>query len=90
MEDQSAIEFLDGIDPENINKETWNKVNTLFGEISTLTNFKYHLLIYKLIRMEIVGTNELSRVTGLSNERISKIVTSFGEKMTERRANETV
>lgn len=76
--------FLDEVDEKLMTKEIWQSINRLYSKISHMVNFKYNLLIYRLVKKSYVKIEHLEEVTGLSKQRISQIVNGFEEKEVER------
>lgn len=76
--------FLDGIDERMITQEIWGATNKLYGKITHMVNFKYNLLIYRLVKKGYVEIKNLEEVTGLSKQRIYKIVADFEGKEVRR------
>lgn len=49
-------------------------MNKLWSLITKMTNLRYQLLIYKLLKRGLITTVDLSVATNLSRERLYKIV----------------
>lgn len=76
--------FLDGVDERNVSEEIWRGVNKLYSTIIHLVNYKYNLLIYRLVRKGYVKNKDLMDATGYSKARIYQIVSDFEQKEVER------
>lgn len=76
--------FLDGVDERMVTREIWESINQLYGKISHMVNFKYNLLVYRLVKKGYVKMENLEEITGLTKQRIYQIVNSFEEKEVER------
>lgn len=76
--------FLDGIDERLVTREIWDSVNQLYGKISHMVNFKYNLILYRLIKKGYVKLEHLEEITGLTKQRIYQIINSFEEREVER------
>ena len=76
--------FMDNIDEDEVSRDVWTSINGLYAKISHLVNFKYNLLIYRAIRGKYISQKNIARITGLSRQRISKIVNQFERREVER------
>lgn len=84
MDDDAKKYFLDGIDEENVTQEIWKSLNSLYSRISHLLNYKYHLIIYRLVRKGYVKMSDLEDATGYTRQRIHQIVTEFEKREVNR------
>ena len=84
--DLAPFVFLDGIDENNVTQEIWVTINKLFSYISQLVNFKYHLIMYRLLKKGYVKPSQLAEVSGYSRQRLNKIVNDFEKRETARQA----
>ena len=82
--DRTKKTFLDGVDERLVTREIWESVNQLYGKISHMVNFKYNLLVYRLVKKGYVKIEHLEEITGLTKQRIYQIVGGFEEKEVER------
>lgn len=82
--DEDKAYFLDGIDEKNVTTEIWRSLNTLYSRISHLINYKYHLIIYRLVKKDYVDIKNLEDATGYSKQRIYQIVNEFERREVER------
>lgn len=85
--EEAPIQFLDGVNEENVTQEIWITINKLFSYISHLVNYKHHLLIYRLLKKKVVPPETLSEVCGYSRQRLYSIVNAFEKRETERLAD---
>ena len=76
--------FLDGVDERLVTREIWESVNSLYGKISHMVNFKYNLLLYRLMKKGYVKIEHLQEITGISRQRLYQIINSFEEHEVER------
>ena len=76
--------FLDGVDERLVTREIWGSVNKLYGEISHMVNFKYNLLLYRLMKKGYVKIEHLQEITGISRQRLYQIINNFEEREVER------
>lgn len=76
--------FTDNLDEKEVTRDIWTSINDLYGKISHLVNFKYNLLVYRLIRKHYVKIGDLEDATGLTKQRLYQIVNAFEEKEIER------
>ena len=76
--------FIDDPEEQTATKEIWQHINSLYTQINHLVTFKYHLLIYRLVKYGYIKIEHLEEVAGLSKQRIYQIVGSFEEKELER------
>jgi hypothetical protein len=76
--------FLDGVDEKQVTKDIWQHINLLYGHISHLVNYKYELLLYRIIKKRYIKIEHLEEVTGLSRQRLYQIVNAFEEKEVKR------
>ena len=83
---EEDITFLKGIDETNITQETWRSLNKIYSYISHLVNFRYHLLIYRLIKNNWVKMDNLEKAAGQSKQRLYKIANDFETREINRRA----
>ncbi len=81
---ESRHTFLDGVDERMITKDIWESVNKLYGKISHMVNFKYNLLVYRLIKKGYVKIGHLEEITGLTKQRIYQIVNDFEAREVSR------
>lgn len=82
--DEKKQTFLDGVDERLVTREIWESVNQLYGKISHMVNFKYNLLLYRLIKKGYVKMDHLEEITGLTKQRIYQIINSFEEREVNR------
>lgn len=75
--------FLDDVDEENVTQEIWRSLNKLYSHVSHLVNYKYHLILYRLVKRGI-KMEDLVYATGYSRQRIYKIVEDFEKRELER------
>ncbi len=76
--------FLDGVDEENVTQEIWKSLNQIYSKVSHLVNYKYHLIIYRLVKKGYVKIKDLEDATGYSKQRIYQIVNEFERREVER------
>lgn len=69
-------DIYDSINPDEINKKAWEGLNAMYSHVSRLVNFKYNLLLYKLLKRGHTTMENLAHDTGLTRERLYKIVES--------------
>ena len=84
--DLAPFVFLDGVDEDNVTQEIWTTINKLFSYISQLVNFKYHLIMYRLLKKGYVTPNQLTEASGYSRQRLNKIINDFEKRETARQA----
>ena len=84
MDNDAKKYFLDGVDEENVTQEIWKSLNSLYSRISHLLNYKYHLIIYRLVRKGYVKMSDLEDATGYTRQRIHQIVTEFEKREVNR------
>lgn len=87
MKRQKATPILDNIDEKVTSSEIHKNMNDLYRSISTLLNFKHHLLIYRLVKGGYISQENLSKLLGTSRQRINQIVESFESRELERQTN---
>lgn len=85
MKRQEASPILDDIDEKTINLDIRKDINELYKNISTLFNFKYQLLIYRLVRGNYISQENLAKVSGTSRQRINQIVENFESRELARK-----
>ena len=71
-------------DPETVTQDIWKSINQLYGKISHLVNYKYHLLIYRLMKNPNIPKKELEEATGNSRQRLYEITNEFEQREIER------
>ena len=76
--------FLDDVDEENVTQEIWRSLNKLYSYVSHLVNYKYHLILYRLVKRGI-KMEDLVYATRYSRQRIYKIVEDFEKRELERK-----
>lgn len=79
--------FIDDLDEKNTTRDIWTYINTLYSQVNHLVMFKYHLLIYRLVKYGYIKIEHLEEVTGLSKQRIYQIVAAFEDKELDRTMN---
>jgi len=84
MDEEAKKYFLDGIDEENVTQEIWKGINIMFSKLSHLINYKYHLIIYRLVKKKYVKMSDLEDATGYSRQRIHQIISGFERREVER------
>lgn len=89
MTDNDTLQFLEGIDEKDVTNEIWKSLNLLYGRIAHLVNYKYHLIIYRLVKKNYVDIKNLEDATGYSKQRIYQIVNTFERREIERHEAET-
>lgn len=77
-------EFLNNLDEKHITRDIWLSINELYGKIGHLVNFKYELLIYKIVKGRHIKVKTLKQITGLSRQRLHQIVAGFEQREVER------
>lgn len=76
--------FTDNLSEKEVTRDIWRSINDLYGKIAHLVNFKYNLLIYRLVKKGYVRMMDLEDATGLTKQRIYQIINSFERKEIER------
>ena len=74
MLDQSMSE---DINPDTIISEISAHLNSVYSKLAKLTNYRYHLLIYRLLKNGHVKISHLAGDAGLSPQRLRKITEDF-------------
>lgn len=91
MEEEKVVDFLDGVDPENVTQEIWRSLNKLYSYVSHLVNYKNHLILYRLMKKlsqkQAITIDDLAEAAKCSKTRLYKIVAEF-EKREVKRINE--
>ena len=72
---------MEDLSPDELKLEFSKKVNNMVSEIADFAYFRYNFLIYKLVKRGLVKVTDLAEATGLSRERIYKIISKFDEKL---------
>ncbi len=75
--------FMEGIDEENVTQEIWKSLNQLYAYVSNLVNYKYHLLLYRLVKQG-VKMKDLTAATGYTRQHIHDVITQFEEREVQR------
>lgn len=83
-ENNPSFLFLDDINEENVTQEIWVSINKLFSRLSHLVNYKYHLILYRLLKKGYVKPGHLAEVSGFSEQRLYNIVKIFEQREVER------
>lgn len=84
------IDFvIDNLDPKVVNQEVWNRLNEIVSYTHRLLNYRYHLLLWRLIKSGSVSLADLIKATGYPKQRLYKIVDAFDKKQEARQSNET-
>ena len=76
-------------DPKVVNQEIWNQLNQISSYTNRLLLYRYHLLLFNLIKSGHVRMVDLAKDSGYSKTRLYKIIDEFEKKELERQ-NETV
>lgn len=71
----------DAVDMQVVVKELSNELNTAFSKISKLSNFKYNLLIYKLVKKGLISKADMAREAGVSETRIYEILNDVEKQL---------
>jgi DNA-binding MarR family transcriptional regulator len=82
-DEESPVKFMEGIDEENVTQEIWKSLNKLYSYVSHLVNYKYHLILYRLVKKGI-KIEDIASASGYSRQRLHKIVTEFEKREIER------
>lgn len=72
--------MLDNLDPDKANKQLTDKLNDTYSLLSAFVNFRYDLLIYKLVKRGIVSMADMARETNTSIPTIRRIIEKFDEQ----------
>jgi hypothetical protein len=67
-------DYSEGITHEEVKEKATKTFEQLISVLSIVTNFKYNLLIYRLLKRGHVSIDHLIQDTGLSNSGIRKII----------------
>ena len=86
MTDDTIVQFIAGVEQENVSKEIWRSINKLYSQLAHLVNYKYHLLLYRLVKKDYVDIKNLEQATGFTKQRIYQIVNQFEEREMNRQA----
>lgn len=78
---QEAVDFVtDVTDPATITK----KIEELQQELRRYNNYRYNLLLYKIIKSGKISTVDLSEITGHSRMHLYNITDIFDKKLKEK------
>lgn len=70
----------ENINPSEINQKIQEDINKVIKYLQKIANFRYHLLIYRLIKKGHVKMKDLAEDSGYSTQSIYRIVDTFDSK----------
>lgn len=82
----SLLAQYGNMDEKDTTKNMWKLVNMLYSDISHMINYKYHRMIYTLVKKDYIDIKNLEDTTGYSKQRIYQIVNAFEEKQNKLNA----
>jgi hypothetical protein len=84
MEEEKTEIFLDGIDENNITTEIQRHINAIYSYSTQLVNFKYFLLLYRIVKKGYMTMDQITEVTGLKSNRVYKVINDFEKRELKR------
>lgn len=81
MDEEEKINKLDNIDANAIVQELSNKLNESFSTLAKLSNYKFDLLVYKLVKKGLIKKSDMATAIGISEVRLYEKLAQFEKSL---------
>jgi len=70
-------------DSDEVRTMILKEIGQIYSKVTSLVNYRFYFLIYKLIKTGKIGVSDMADATHLSRERIYQIIDIFEKKRKE-------
>ncbi len=81
MDVNNNVNRLDKIDPDEVVKNLSNELNVSFSKIAKLSNYKFDLLVYRLVKKGLIKKSDLAKAIGISEVRLYEKLEQFEKSL---------
>ena len=84
MRRKNVLKYLDNVDEKDAQADITKSIQKLQSYITHLSNFRFNLLLYKILKNRSMPATDLAKLAGLSPQRMYQLLHWFEDKELER------